>query len=68
MKKGYIFVIAFALFIALTQTYKYRVFERKSLEPSTTNAIIAQIIMMFLLFLIPGLLIARWYYKNKNRS
>lgn len=67
MKKGYIYVIAFALFIALCQTFKYRFFERKNLPPSTTNAVIAQIIIMLLLFLIPGLLIARWHYKNKNR-
>lgn len=64
-KKGYIFVTAFALFIAFSQTLKDRFFGSRNLTEPTQGSVILQVVIMFIVLLMPGLFIARWYYKNK---
>jgi hypothetical protein len=67
MKKGYLFVLFFALFIALTRTYYYRAFVARDLGEASVNKFVLQAVILFVLFALPGLLLARWYYKQKNK-
>ena len=67
MKKGYLFVLFFALFIAATRAYYYRAFVAKDLDEASANKLLIQAVILFALFALPGLLLARWYYKQKNK-
>ena len=67
MKKGYLFVLFFALFNAATRTYYYRAFVAKDLSEASVNKLVIQAVILFALFAVPGLLLARWYYKHKNK-
>ena len=66
MRKGYVLVKLFSLFIAVTQSLKYRFFTKRDLGEETINNLVIQIVVLFLLFLIPGVLAVRWYYKQKD--
>ena len=67
MKKGYSFVLFFALFIAVTRTFYCRAFVVKDLGAASVNKLVIQAIILFALFAIPGLFLALWYYKEKNK-
>lgn len=67
MKKGYFFVVSFALFIAVSQTWFHRAFTTRDLDEAPLNKLIIQVVILFLLFVIPGILLARWYYKLKSK-
>jgi hypothetical protein len=67
MKKAYLFVLFFALFVAVTMTYYYRTFVAKDLGEASANKLVIQAVILFALFALPGLLLARWYYKQKNK-
>ena len=67
MKKGYLFVLFFALFIAVSRTYFYKAFVAKDLGNASVDKLAIQAVILFTLFAIPGLLLARWYYKRKNK-
>ena len=67
MKKGYIYIVVFSIFVGVSQSLKYRVFIKRDLEENVFNFII-QSTSLFLLTLIPGLLLVRWYYKQKNKG
>jgi hypothetical protein len=67
LKKGYVFIILISLFIAISQSLKYRLFIEPDLNSSTLFNLIIQTAVLLLLFLIPGLLLVRWYYKIKNK-
>jgi hypothetical protein len=66
MKKGYVFVIFFALCIAILSTLKYRIILEKNSSQITGSIITIQIVVLFMSFLIPGLFLVRWYYKHKR--
>ncbi len=66
MKKGYILVMLFSLIISLLESFKYRFYIKRDLSEATLINLIIQASMMFLILLIPGLLLVRWYYKLKN--
>ncbi len=66
MKKGYIIIIIFSLCISILESFKYRFFIKKDLSEATLNNLFIQAGMMFLILLVPGLLLVRWYYKLKN--
>ncbi len=65
IKKGYVFVTAFALFIAFSQTFKYWFYDKRKLYQLSQNAIVLKLVIIFLVFFIPLLFLVRWYYKNK---
>ena len=67
MKKGYLFVLLFALFIAVSRTYYYRAFVARDLSDASIEKLFLQALILFALFALPGLLLARWYYKQKNK-
>ncbi len=67
MKKGYLFVLLFALFIAASRTYYYRAFVARDLSEASIEKLVIQAVILFALFALPGLLLARWYYKQKNK-
>ena len=67
MKKGYSFVLFFALFIAVNRTFYYRAFVAKDLGAGSVNKLVIQAIILFALFAIPGLFLALWCYKQKNK-
>lgn len=68
IKKGYIFIVLFALFISIVGTLKYRLYIKRDFDAVSLNDIIFRIVTGFLLYLIPGLLLVRWYYKMKDRK
>ena len=67
MKKGYVLILLFALFVAAMQSLKYRSYFKHDLSPATRNNLIIQIVLLFLLVAIAGILVVRWYYKLKNK-
>jgi hypothetical protein len=67
MKKGYLFVVLFALFIAVSGIFHYRIFIAKDLSESPFEKLIIQGVILFSLFVIPGLLLTCWYYKQKSK-
>lgn len=66
MRKGYLFVIVFALFSSIARSFYYRVFIKNDLEHVTSIHFATQILLLFISILIPGLILARWYYKLKD--
>jgi hypothetical protein len=68
IKKGYLFIFFFALFIAVSQTFKYRYFIKKDLSEMNIDRILFQGLLLFFMFLIPGLLLVRWYYSMKDKK
>jgi uncharacterized membrane protein len=67
MRKGYVYVILFALFIAVSQTWFHRTYTTKNIDETPLRILLLQAVIMFITFLIPGLLLARWYYKMKDK-
>jgi hypothetical protein len=67
MKKGYVFVVLFATFIAVSQTWFYRAYTAKDLNEAPLTKLIVQAAILFTLFVIPGIILARWYYKQKGK-
>lgn len=69
MKKGYVFIILFTLFIAISRKFMYRYFIKRDFsEKMYLYKIIAQGLHFFFIFFIPGLLLVRWYYKIKDNK
>jgi hypothetical protein len=68
LKKGYIFIVAFALFIAITRTFMYRYFIKRDFIEINLYKIPLQGLILFLIFLIPGLLLVRWYYRIRDKK
>ena len=67
MKKGYVLVVLFALFIAVSQTWFNRAYITKDLSESPFTKLVLQVAILFALFAIPGVLLVRWYYKQKGK-
>lgn len=67
MKKGYVFVILFSIIIATLQSLKYRIFIKKDLSEATIKNLIIQSATLFSVLLVCGLLLARYYYKIKDK-
>lgn len=67
IKKGYIIILVFSAVNAIGQALKYRLFIHKDLSWETSDKFIVQIVSMFLVVSIPGLLLVRWYYKLKSK-
>lgn len=67
MRKGYWFVLIFSLFIAITQLIKTDMFVLKRTNIDGTKFII-KVVIVFLIFFIPGCLLVRWYYKMKDNQ
>jgi hypothetical protein len=68
IKKGYFFIVFFSLFISISQSLKYRLFIKRDLNEATLNNLIAKMVILFLGFLIPGILLVHWYYKMKHKN
>lgn len=67
MKKGYVFVVLFSLFISVGYSLRYRLYIKRDFQEVTITHLLVQMAVNFIVFLIPGLLLVRWYYKLKNR-
>ena len=68
IKKGYVFIVLFALFVSIIGTLKYRLYIKQDFDVVSLNDIIFRIIFGFLIYLLPGLLLVRWYYIIKNKK
>lgn len=68
IKRGYIFIVFFALFVAVSRTFMYRYFIRRDISDMNLNRVLLQGLILFLIFLIPGLLLVRWYYRMKHKK
>ncbi len=66
-RTGYVFIFAFALFIAISKSFYYRKYIAKD-EDYASNKYIIQIVTLFLLIYIPGVLLVSWYYRQKNNN
>ena len=67
IKKGYVFIVLFALFLSILGPLKYKLYIKRDFDVVSLNDLILQIIIAFFAYLIPGLLMVRWYYKMKNK-
>lgn len=63
IKKGYVYIIAFSLFVAIGQTLKSRFYSNEPI-----NKIELKFLTLLLTFLIPGLFLVRYYYKKKGNT
>ena len=68
IKKGYIFIVLFALFISIVGTLKYRLYIKRDFDLVSLNDIIFRIVTGFMIYLVPGLLLVRWYYRMKDKK
>lgn len=68
IKKGYVFIVIFALFIAVSRTFMYRYFMKRDFSEMSLYRILLQGLILFLIFLVPGLLLVRWYYRMKHKK
>jgi hypothetical protein len=66
-KKGYVLIMLFALFVATAGTLKYRHYIKRDFNEMSVGDIGLRIAFGFLLYVIPGILLVRWYYKMKNK-
>jgi hypothetical protein len=67
IKTGYVFIVLFALFVAVAGTLKFRLFIKRDFDEVSLGYIIFHIAIGFLIYVIPGILLVRWYYKMKNK-
>jgi hypothetical protein len=68
MRKGYLYIIAFALFLSITQTLKYRIYIKKDYHEVSLEHLLLQGAVLFVIFFLPGLFLVRWYYKQKDKN
>jgi hypothetical protein len=68
MRKGYLYVILFALFSSIARAFYFRIFIAKDLSEITYGHLVIQMLLLFITFLIPGLLAVRWYYRLKDKN
>jgi hypothetical protein len=55
------------LFVSIMGIFKYRAYIKRDLTQVTYKYLFLQTTIGFLLFVIPGLLLVRWYYKMKDK-
>lgn len=67
MRNGYIFVIMLALFIAVSRTLYSRIYVTKNIYETSLGTIFLQFTILFLAIVVPGIFIAIWYYKKKDK-
>jgi Kef-type K+ transport system membrane component KefB len=67
IRKGYVFILLFSLFIAISQSLKYRLFIKRDLSEATTINLLLQIVVLFIVLFVPGYFLVRWYYKKKEK-
>ncbi|OJU76680.1 MAG: hypothetical protein BGO09_07185 [Bacteroidetes bacterium 47-18] len=65
IRKGYWFVLFFAVFSALMQVYRNEFIIK---DQEINKIIIVKVLVLFLILFIPGLFLVRWYYKMKDSS
>lgn len=68
MRKGYLFIAMFALFVSITQTLKYRIYIKKDYNEVSLEYLLVQGAVLFVIFFLPGLFLVRWYYKQKDKN
>lgn len=68
IKKGYVFIVFFSLFIAVSITFMYRYVIKRDFSEMNLYRILLQGLILFLIFLVPGLLLVRWYYRMKHKK
>jgi hypothetical protein len=67
IKKGYLYAIFSSLIFGILNGFKYPVFLKE--HPTNRDIKIALLssATLFVVFLIPSLLVARWYYELKSK-
>ena len=66
-RKGYVYIVLFSLFVSIAGTFKYRAYIEQDLNQVTGQHLFLQTTILFLAYVIPGLLLVRWYYKMKDK-
>ena len=67
LRKGYVFIVLFSLFIAISQSLKYRLFTKRDLSTETLHNLIIQAVSLFVVIVTVGILAVRWYYRMKDK-
>ena len=67
VRKGYAYIVLSSLFVSISETLMYRAYIKQDLSEVSFTKILLQATILFLLFVIPGLFIVRWYYKMKDK-
>ncbi len=67
LRKGYVIIVVFSLFISIAGTLKYRAYIKHDLNQVTSQYLLLQISIAFITYVIPGVLLVRWYYKMKDK-
>jgi flagellar biosynthesis protein FlhB len=67
MRKGYLYILIFALMVSVLQTLKYRIYVFKDFSDRSLVFIFLQISFIFLIIFLPGIVFVRWYYKQKDK-
>jgi len=67
MRKGYVLILIFSLFSAIGRTLMYRIYIKRDYADVSFNDILLRVVIAFLIFLIPGLLLVRLYYRLKDK-
>jgi|JI8StandDraft_2_1071088.scaffolds.fasta_scaffold61313_2 hypothetical protein len=67
-RKGYVIIFLFSLFNAIGRTFYCRIYIAKDYAEISFGHILLRIIILFLIFFIPGLIAVRWYYRLKDKK
>lgn len=67
LRKGYVFIVLFSLFVAISQSLKYRLFTKRDLSAETLHNLIIQAVSLFVVIVTVGIVAVRWYYRMKDK-
>jgi hypothetical protein len=67
MKKGYWFILGFALFVSVLYVLKSDLF-LKVLPEVSFKKLLIRLFILFITIYISGLILVRWYYKIKGNG
>ena len=67
MRKGYVYVVLFSLFLGIAGPIQYRLYVKRDFNEMSAEHLLLRITIAFLMYVIPGLLLVRWYYKMKDK-
>lgn len=66
MRKGYVYVVLGSLILSVGRAIRHRVYIKKDFGYDTLDQLFLHAGIVFLIFVLPSLLLVRWYYKNKD--
>lgn len=68
MKRGYIYVLLFSIFIAIAQAIKNSSFQEIDGVWRVSRNTYIKAAILFVIFFVPGVFLVRWYYSIKKNN